>query len=616
MTGEHPDNMTSLERGVEVIKAEVKRLSESAGVYRMIAQDGAVLYVGKAKALKKRVVSYTRPEKLSVRIQRMIAQTYSMEFAYTQTEVEALLLEANLIKKLKPRYNILLRDDKSFPYLLMTGDHDFPMLVKHRGARKREGTYFGPYANASAVNKTIIDMQRIFQLRNCTDHNFANRSRPCLQYHIKRCTAPCVGKVSQEEYAGQVRETLDCLSGKSKAIQEKYAALMHEASETMDYEQAAVYRDRIQALSAIQAQQDIHLDGLPDVDVMALVRDGAQSCVQVFFFRSGQNLGNKAYFPRHSAEDTDADILASFLVQFYQNKPVPPHVLVSSEIENLALVEEGLGSVKISRPARGARRRVMDFALKNAREALDKHVLEKMSERKHLEAVAELFDLDDVPERIEVYDNSHISGTNMVGGMIVAGPEGFMKNAYRKFNIRASKEADDFGMMREVMTRRFKRALKERAEGNDDNWPDLLLIDGGAGQLSAVKEALVDLGVWEQLCVVGISKGPDRNAGREKFHIDGRDMFQLPIDDPTLHYLQRLRDEVHRFAIGAHRARRKADISVTSLDDIAGIGAKRKKALLSYFGSAKAVEGASVSDLEKIEGISKEVAQTIYDYFH
>lgn len=613
----------SLERGIDIIRGHVKNLPERPGVYRMLAENGDVLYVGKAKALKRRVNNYTQPNRLSVRIQRMVSQTFSMEFSYTETEVDALLLEANLIKKLKPRYNILLRDDKSFPYLLMTGDHDFPMLVKHRGARKRKGQYFGPYAHASSVNQTIIDLQRIFQLRNCTNYNFASRTRPCLQYHIKRCTAPCVGKISTDEYGQQVSEALDFLAGKTKGLQEKYADQMNAASEAMEFEKAAIFRDRIGALTAIQSQQIIHVDGLADVDVFALHREGAQSCIQVYFFRSGQNLGNKAYFPRHG-DDVDAgEILSSFLVQFYQNKPVPSHVFVSDALDENNIIEQGLmagsseqGRVEISVPSRSDRRKVMEFVRNNAKEALEKYRQEKMSERAHMENVAKLFDLDDVPERIEVYDNSHVSGTNMVGGMIVAGPDGFMKNAYRKFNIVDSGKGDDFAMMREVMTRRFKRALKERAEGKDENWPDLLLIDGGVGQMSSVKEALEDLGVWDQLSVVGISKGPDRNAGREKFHIEGRDVFQLPVNDPTLHYLQRLRDEVHRYAIGAHRARRTADIRTSSLDDVPGIGAKRKKALLSYFGSAKAVEGASVEDLMKVGGVSKSVAQDIYDYYH
>ena len=611
----------SLENGVKIIHEHVKTLPNTPGVYRMISAKGEVLYVGKAKSLKKRVVSYTRPDKLPFRLQRMISLTNTMEFVHTHTEVEALLLESNLIKKLKPRFNILLRDDKSFPYILVTGDHDYPLVTKHRGAKKRKGQYFGPFASAGDVNRTIAILQRVFQLRNCTDSYFAQRNRPCLQYHIKRCTAPCVGKVSKEEYAAQVSEAQDFLDGKSVQIQKRLAEAMQQASADMNYEQAAAYRDRIQALTSIQARQDINVEGLGNADVMALVQNEGRTCVQVFFFRAGRNHGNRSYFPRHDKEEDVSSVMAAFMAQFYENKPVPKEVVVNVIPEEQALLEEALSSkvkanVKISKPVRGARVRVIDFVEKNAKSALAQNMAEQANEARLLEGVAALFDMDEPPKRIEVYDNSHISGTNMVGGMIVAGPDGFNKNAYRKFNIKTADESDDYGMMREVLGRRFKRALKEMPEMSGEEWPDLLLIDGGLGQLNAVKEVLENCGVFDALTVVAISKGPDRHAGREQFHMIDKPPFQLPVNDGVLHYLQRLRDEAHRFAIGTHRARRQKQISQSPLDEIAGIGAKRKKALLHYFGSAKAVSGAGVDDLQKVSGISKAVAQKIYDHFH
>ncbi len=614
-------NISSIERGVETIRGFVKTLPATPGVYRMISAKGEVLYVGKAKALKKRVSNYTHINKQPIRLQRMISLTREMEFVSTRTEVEALLLESNLIKKLKPRFNILLRDDKSFPYILMTAEHDFPQVVKHRGARKRKGEYFGPFAGAGDVNRTIITLQRVFMLRNCSDHYFTNRQRPCLQYHIKRCTAPCVGKVSKCDYANQVSDAQDFLRGKSQNIQQRLAQAMQEASDAMKFEVAAQYRDRIKALTFVQGHQDINVANVKDADVLGIYQDGGQACIQVFFFRSGQNYGNRSYFPRHDADKTLEQILGAFVAQFYENKSPAREVIISHDVQELELLEEALTcrsdhKVEILRPQRGTRARLVSFVVDNAREALERYQAQQASQVKLLQGVADLFDMDEPPKRIEVYDNSHISGTNMVGGMVVAGVEGFRKSAYRKFNIKKAAAADDYAMMREVMERRFKRALTDNVDRDGDEWPDLLLIDGGAGQLSACKGALEDLGVWSQLTVVGISKGPERNAGREKFLMEGRDAFQLPVNDPVLHYLQRLRDEVHRFAIGAHRTRRTKQITSSPLDGVAGIGAKRKKALLHHFGSAKAVSGAALEDLEKVEGISRAIAQKIYDHFH
>lgn len=613
--------ITSVQAGVNAIKNYVRKLPETAGVYRMLSEDDEVLYVGKAKALKRRVNSYTLVSKLPMRLRRMVALTRKMEFVHTETEVEALLLESNLIKKLKPRFNILLRDDKSFPYILITTDHDFPQITKHRGAKKRKGEYFGPFASAGNVNRTIAALQRAFMLRSCTDSNFANRKRPCLQYHIKRCTAPCVDLVTKRQYAEQLTEVLEFLSGEGQSIRERFSGKMQAASDHMNFEEAAKYRDRIRALSSIQSSQDINVEGVRDADVMALVQDGGKTCVQVFFFRAGQNYGNHSYFPRHQEGEEEAHILSVFMAQFYENKPVPREIFTSHAISEKELLEEALGlknkyKVKISKPVRGTRKRLVDFAIKNSEAALKRKLSDTAGQEKLLDGVAELFGLDGRPSRIEVYDNSHISGTNMVGAMIVAGMDGFQKNAYRKFNIKEAKASDDFGMMREVIARRFQRALKEGQDVQSESWPDILLIDGGIGQYNAVKEVLEECGVWDQVTMVAISKGPDRNAGREKFYIEGDMGFQMPINDPVLHYLQRLRDEAHRFAIGAHRTRRKNEITGSPLDAVEGIGAKRKKALLLHFGSAKAVAGASVQDLMRVEGISQAVAQKIYDHFH
>ncbi|MCB1563389.1 MAG: excinuclease ABC subunit UvrC [Alphaproteobacteria bacterium] len=614
----------SLQAGTALIRDYTGKLPDTPGVYRMLGAGGEALYVGKAKSLKKRVLSYTQGGRLPVRLQRMVALTKSMEFIHTATEAEALLLESNLIKKLKPRYNILLRDDKSFPYILLTGDHDFPQVVKHRGAQKRKGRYYGPFAGAGEVNRTITALQKVFMLRNCSDSVFANRTRPCLQYHIKRCTAPCVGKVGKDEYAAQVAEAEAFLEGKSSQIQERYAAIMQEASAAENFEKAALYRDRIKALSFVQGHQDINVAGagLKDADILGLHMEGGRSCVQIFFFRGGQNTGNRAYYPKHDPQEGVGAILSAFMAQFYENKVPPPEVIVSHAPDEARLLQEALESragrkVKITQAMRGTRARLLAFVLDNAQKALERETASRQREEAFLEAVAVLFGMEEAPCRIEIYDNSHIAGTNMVGAMVVSGPEGFVKKAYRKFNIREAKAADDYGMMREVMRRRFKRALQEEEDtGTRENWPDLLLIDGGRGQFNAVKAELEELGVADRVALVSIAKGEDRNAGRETFFVEGRAPFQLPEKDSTLHYLQRLRDEAHRFAIGSHRARRKKQISASPLDEIEGIGAARKKALLLYFGSAKAVAGASAEDLEKIEGISKAIAQKIYEHFH
>lgn len=608
------EKQTSLERGADVIRRTAKSLPDTPGVYRMLDEAGKPLYVGKAKALKKRVITYANVEKLPVRLQRMVARTHDMAFVHTHTEVEALLLETNMIKELEPPYNVLMRDDKSFPYIMITGGHDFPLLAKHRGERKKGSDYFGPFASAGAVNRTIIALQKAFMLRNCSDNYFAQRTRPCLQYHIKRCTAPCVGYAGKEQYAEQVRDVESFLSGKSSEVQKRLAAAMQKESDAQNYEGAALLRDRIRALTAIQTRQDINLKNLGDADVFGLYRKEGRSCIQVFFFRGGQNFGNRAYFPRHEDED-DGAILGAFIAQFYDNKPVPREIIVSHELRERVLLQKALeqrreGRIEISGAKRGARARLIEFAVRNAKDALAQESLKSATEKKLLAGMTELFGMDEPPERIEVYDNSHIGGTNMVGAMIVAGPEGFRKNAYRKFNIKTAGASDDYGMMREVMQRRFRNA--------DDrtDWPDLVLIDGGQGQLNAVMETLADMGIADDFCVAGIAKGEDRNAGREKFFVKERKMFQLPVNDPVLHYLQRLRDEAHRFAIGVHRTRRSKQISASPLDDIPGIGAKRKKALLHRFGSAQEVARAGLVDLEAVEGVSRAMALTIYSWFH
>ena len=620
----------NLARGVAVIEEYLATLPGSPGVYRMQDAKGDALYVGKARSLKKRVVAYTRPVRLPVRLQRMIALTVSMEFITTHTEAEALLLEANLIKKLKPRYNVLLRDDKSFPYILIAGEHDYARVVKHRGARVKPGRYFGPFASAGAVNRTITTLQRAFLLRNCSDHIFATRTRPCLQYQIKRCSAPCVDKVPQADYAALVDQAHDFLSGRSRQIQEMLAERMQEASEELDFERAAQVRDRIRALAQVQAHQDINVSGIEDADVIAAFQDGGQCCVQVFFFRGGRNYGNRAYFPSHDRDADEDEVLAAFLGQFYERSLAPKLVLLSHTLKEQSLISEALTlraghRVRLAVPSRGARRNLIEHARTNARDALGRRIAESASQRKLLNGLAEKLGLEAPPDRIEVYDNSHIQGEHAVGGMIVSGPDGFIKNAYRKFNIRSeqavksrsdsSRGGDDYEMMREVLTRRFSRALKEDPDRGGGQWPDLVILDGGKGQLSVAESVFADLGV-DDVGLLAVSKGPDRNAGREQFHMPGRQSFILPPRDPVLHYLQRLRDEAHRFAIGSHRVRRKKAISVSPLGEIAGIGAKRKKALLMHFGSAKAISEAGLADLEAVEGISKTVAEKIYGHFH
>ncbi|WP_083202549.1 excinuclease ABC subunit UvrC [Stappia indica] len=632
-------------RGVDVISHFVRRLPLGPGVYRMLDEEGTVLYVGKARSLKKRVTSYTRLQGQSNRIMRMIMATASMEFVTTRTETEALLLEANLIKRLRPRFNVLLRDDKSFPYILVTGDHEAPALVKHRGARRRKGSYFGPFASAGAVNRTITALQKAFLIRNCTDSYYANRSRPCLLYQIKRCAGPCTGEIDQEDYAGLVAEAKSFLSGRSQMVKKDLARQMESASETLDFERAAVYRDRLAALSHIQSHQGINPQSVEEADVFAIHEEGGQYCIQVFFFRTGQNWGNHALFPRADRSLDVAEVLESFLAQFYDDKPVPRLVLLSHEIEERTLLAAALSEraghkVEVAVPQRGEKRELVEHAHKNAREALGRRLAETSSHARLLKGVGETFGLAATPRRIEVYDNSHIMGTNAVGGMIVAGPEGFAKGQYRKFNIRSEDlvPGDDYGMMREVLTRRFSRLLKEHAderkvaaapapetanpdeEATEDTsaipaWPDLVFIDGGLGQLNAARETLTALGI-EDVPLVGIAKGPDRDAGREKFFIPGKPSFMLPERDPVLYFVQRLRDEAHRFAIGTHRARRKKDIARSPLDEIAGIGPSRKRALLRHFGTAKAVSKAGIDDLMAVDGVSETVARTIYDHFH
>ncbi|WP_316860286.1 excinuclease ABC subunit UvrC [uncultured Cohaesibacter sp.] len=623
--------------GFEVIAEFVRHLPNSPGVYRMLNANGDVLYVGKAKSLKKRVSSYTRHGNQTNRILRMIQLTASMEFVTTATETEALLLEANLIKRLRPRFNVLLRDDKSFPYILIGEDHEAPQITKHRGARKRKAKYYGPFASAGAVNNTINALQKAFLLRTCTDSFYESRTRPCLLFQIKRCAAPCTGEISIENYRKLVDEAHLFLTGKSQTVRKEMSECMQQASEALDFERAAIYRDRITALSHVQSHQGINPQNTEEADVFACYQDAGQTCIQVFFFRTGQNWGNRAYFPKADKSQTEEEVLGAFLAQFYDNKPCPRLILLSHAIEEQDLVAEALSSksdhkVTVSTPQRGEKRELVEHAHANAREALGRRLAETTSQVRLLQGVAEVFGLPDLPKRIEVYDNSHIQGTNAVGGMIVAGTEGFMKNQYRKFNIKSDDitPGDDYGMMREVLERRFSRLLKENGprpekpenEKSEDNghtddpaWPDLLLIDGGRGQLNAVSEILANLGVHD-LPIVGVAKGPDRDAGREHFFLPEKDSFMLPLRDPVLYFIQRLRDEAHRFAIGTHRAKRSKQISQTGLEDIPGIGPARKRALLHHFGTAKAVRNAALSDLLAVEGISEQMAKTIHAYFH
>ena len=603
-----------------MLRTHLKVLPGQPGVYRMIAEDGSVLYVGKAKSLKKRVASYTQRSRLPTRIQRMVAQTRSLEVVTTRTEAEALLLEANFIQRFLPPFNVLLRDDKSYPYILLTRDHDFPQLAKHRGAKNRKGWYFGPFASAGAVNETIILLQRGFMIRNCSDGFFANRTRPCLQYHIKRCTAPCVQKVSTEDYAKQVADAIAFLRGHNAEIQQKLATDMTTASEALDFELAAKLRDRIKVLTSIQSRQDINVSGIGDADVIAIHRDAGRTAIQVFFFRADRNYGARIFYPTHDKQMLDGEVLSSFLAQFYADKPAPPSLLLNHRPDETDLLEQALSEkadhkVVITVPKVGARKRLTDHARKNAQEALARKMSESSEQAKLLNRVSEVFGMAEVPKRIEVYDNSHISGSHAVGAMIAAGPEGFIKKTYRKFNIKTvTTQGDDYAMMEEVLTRRFRRLIEEDPDRTSGMWPDLVLIDGGEGQLGKVRAVMEELGLPD-ITLVGIAKGPDRNAGREKFFMTGREQFSLPSDDPVLYYLQRLRDEAHRFAIGTHRARRIKAIGQSGLEEVPGIGATRKRALLNHFGSAKAVAAAGMEDLARAPGISIQVAKKIHDYF-
>ncbi len=610
-----------INRGTEVVRETAKNLPATPGVYRFIGAQDEVLYVGKARALSKRVISYASLGNLPGYKRRMVAETLRIETTGTHTEPEALLLEANIIKQHRPRYNILLRDDKSYPFIALYQDHDYPVLVKHRNVRHRKGRYFGPFASAGSVKRTLDALQKAFLLRNCKDHDFANRRRPCMQYQIKRCTAPCVGYVSKEEYAQQVALAVAYLEGKSRTVQGQFAEEMQAASERLEFEVAARYRDRIKALTIIQSTQDVHVEGIQDADILALHRAGGAACIEVLFYRGGQNYGSRSFFPDHEADASDEEVLTAFIGQFYQDKPAAREVMVSHPMPEAALLAEALSltatvKVKLFTPQRGPRRRLVDNALTNARHALERHQAESASQRRYLEGVATLFGLADRPERIEVYDNSHIQGANAYGAMIVAGADGFLKKHYRKFSIKDPGAAgNDVAMMREVMRRRFARAQTEDPDRDQGVWPDLVLIDGGLPQLNAALAELTELGITD-VPLVGVAKGPDRDAGRERFFIPGRDPFLLPPNDEVLFFLQRLRDEAHRFAIGSHRKGREKAISLNPLDEIPGIGPKRKKALMLHFGSAKAIKKAGLKDLSAVEGISEAVAQKVYDWFH
>ena len=680
-------NAVSIAGGVAVLRAALRNVPGGPGVYRMLDRRGDALYVGKARNLKSRIQNYTHPAGLSNRLRRMVAETATLEIVVTGTEAEALLLECNLIKRLMPRYNVLLRDDKSFPFIHLTAGHDFPQLTKYRGARDKVGAYFGPFASAGAVNRTLITLQKAFLLRSCSDSVFSNRTRPCLLYQIKRCSAPCVGRIDPEPYAALLDQAKGFLAGRSGDVQQRLAGEMERASAALDFEAAALIRDRIRALSLVQGHQDIHVGGIVDADIIAAYQAGGQTCVQVFFFRGGQNWGNRAYFPRHDRHLAVEEVLTAFVGQFYDNKPKPPMVLLSHPLIEQELVEEALslggGRVQLAVPQRGDKKRLVDRVVLTAREALGRRLAESASQRQLLDGVAKAFGLEGPLNRIEVYDNSHIQGSNPVGAMIVAGPDGLMKNAYRKFNIRsldrnegevgtsgtagvspascgrdgrgpsespgraggddyaptptlprergresdarrrtgggfkepAPAGGDDYAMMREVFRRRFYRALKEDPERERGMWPDLVLIDGGQGQLTQAQAIFAELGIGD-VAVVAIAKGPDRNAGRERFFLPGRPAFSLEPRDPVLYFLQRLRDEAHRFAIGAHRVRREKAIRGSPLDEIAGIGARRKQALLHHFGSARSVARAGIAEIERVAGISKAVAKKVYDHFH
>jgi excinuclease ABC subunit C len=629
-----PATPAPLRRGVETIRAHWQHAPVGPGVYRMIGADDEVLYVGKAKSVRKRIASYLRPTGHTSRIAHMIAQTMSMVFVSTGTETEALLLETNFIKQMKPRFNVLMRDDKSFPYIFLTGDHVAPQITKHRGARTRKGDYFGPFASVWAVNRTLNALERAFLLRSCSDSTYENRTRPCLLFQIKRCSAPCTGEIGPEDYAGLVRQGRDFLSGKSRNVRESLAADMTAAAEHLEFERAARLRDRIAALSAIQGAQGINPKIVEEADVFAVFEEAGQFCVEVFFFRTFQNWGNRAYYPRADKSLSQSEVLDAFLAQFYDDKPAPRLVLLSHDIENREILQRALSErmafkVDVVVPQRGEKKELVEHAAQNARETLSRKLSEGASQEKLLAALADAFGLEDAPRRIEVYDNSHIMGTNAVGAMIVAGAAGFMKAHYRTFNIKGDEltPGDDYGMMREVLRRRFTRLLKDEeaqiartdeiAEDPEafPQKPDLVLIDGGQGQFDAVCATLADLGV-DGVAVVSIAKGQDRNAGRETFFLAGREPFRLPPRDPALYFVQRLRDEAHRFAIGTHRARRKKEFIKSPLDEIAGVGPARKRALLHAFGTAKAISSAALADLEKVQGINAATARLVYDFFH
>ena len=608
--------------GHSVIQAYLNTLDGSPGVYRMLDAKGAVLYVGKARNLKARVSSYARPTGHSPRIARMIRDTATMMFLTTRTETEALLLEQNLIKQLKPRYNVLLRDDKSFPNILVSKEHAFAPIKKHRGAKKEKGDYFGPFASAGAVNRTLNQLQKVFLLRNCSDSTFESRTRPCLLYQIKRCSGPCVGLISEEDYSGLVKDATSFLRGRTTRVQETLAADMQKASEAMEFERAAALRDRLRALTFVQGSQSVNPAGVAEADVIALHVEGGQACVQVFFIRANQNWGNRDYYPRTGAGADAREIMQAFIGQFYDNKEPPRQILLSDGIEDAELMTEALmqkagRKVEILVPQRGEKKELVAGALRNARESLARKMSETATQAKLLVGLGEAFDLDGAPQRVEVYDNSHIQGAFAVGAMIVAGRDGFLKSQYRKFNIKDETitPGDDFGMMKEVLTRRFKRLLKEDPDRQTENWPDLLLIDGGAGQVSAVRQIMAELGV-EDIAMIGVAKGVDRDHGKEEFHRTGMRPIALQRGDPVLYFIQRMRDEAHRFAIGAHRAKRSKAVGATPLDEVPGVGATRKRALLAHFGSAKAVGRANLHDLKAVDGISDTIAETIYDHFH
>jgi excinuclease ABC subunit C len=615
--GEQPD----LEAGVAAIRNVVKTLPTKPGVYRMHDARGDILYVGKAKALKNRVTNYTQVERLPNRLRRMVSQTRSMTIVTTNSEAEALLLEAQLIKRYRPAYNVLLRDDKSFPFILLRSDHSFPRLQKHRGARRAKGNYYGPFASAGSVNTTINALQKLFLLRSCTDSFFNNRDRPCLLYQIKRCAAPCVGRIDEAAYSELVSDAKAFLGGKSTQVQTKLGKQMETAAAALDFESAAIMRDRLRALTFIQGSQAIHAEGVADADIFALAQKNGAMSIQAFFIRGGQNWGHRAFFPTHTQDVAEDEVLTSFLAQFYEEVPPARLILLDRELAESDLLAEALadragGKVVITMPQRGDRVKLIKQAARNAVEALDRRLAETTTQGKLLRELAELFELSEPPRRIEIYDNSHIQGSNALGAMVVAGPEGFIKGQYRKFNIKNPDTApgDDFAMMREVFQRRFTRAQDEDPDRDKGDWPDLVLIDGGKGQMSAVKAALEEIGV-EDVALIGVSKGPDRNAGRETFHFpDGRE-FDLPVNAPVLFYLQRLRDEAHRFAIGAHRNKRSKAITTSPLDEVPGIGPARKKALLMHFGTARAVRDATLEDLAKAPGVSEAVAQTVYDFY-